>query len=110
MLLQKYCLNSRELTGGLTSISMTEHALLLLTLALIVKGGGTKRKKIKSHNLAHEIRAKRKSVEVIENRGDILKRLHEYQTYVIFGARDETLSDFAKEIAGAIFSASEYNT
>ena len=81
-----------------------------LVLLPIFYAGGTASKDISSHDLAHEIRAKGKSVEVIENRGDILKRLHEYQTYVIFGARDETLSDFAKEIAGAIFSASEYNT
>jgi hypothetical protein len=42
---------------------------------------------------------------VIQKREDILKRVNDYKTYVVFGARDETLSDLAKEIAGALASS-----
>ena len=38
----------------------------------------------------------------MEDRKDILKMLDECHACVIFGARDETLSDFAKEIAGVL--------
>ncbi len=76
----------------------SDHLILLP----IFYAGGTVSKDISSHDLADEIRASGKSVEVVKEREDILKRLHEYQTYVIFGARDETLAHFAKEIASAI--------
>ncbi len=73
-----------------------------LILLPIFYAGGTISKDISSHDLAEGIKAAEKSVEVVEKREDILKRPHEYQAYVIFGARDETLSDFAKKIAKAI--------
>ncbi len=73
-----------------------------LILLPIFYAGGTASRDISSHDLANEIMAGGKSVEVIEKRQDILKRLHEYQTYIIFGARDESLADFAREIASTI--------
>lgn len=76
----------------------SDHLILLP----IYFAGGTASKDISSYDLAEGIRVKGKSVEVVEKRGNILKRLHEYQTYVIFGARDETLSGFAKEIANGL--------
>jgi len=73
----------------------SDHLMLLP----IFYAGGTVSKEISSHDLADGIKAKGGSVEVIIERSDIIRRLREYRNYVIFGARDETLSDFAKEIA-----------
>jgi UDP-N-acetylmuramate--alanine ligase len=73
-----------------------------LVLLPIFYAGGTARKDISSHDLADGIRDKGKSVQVIEERAKILEILHRWDTYVIFGARDETLSDFAGAIADAL--------
>jgi UDP-N-acetylmuramate--alanine ligase len=73
----------------------SDHLILLP----IFYAGGTSIKDISSHDLAVEIKAKGKSVEVIEKREAFLRMLHKWDTYVIFGARDETLSDFARAIA-----------
>jgi UDP-N-acetylmuramate--alanine ligase len=70
--------------------------LILLPIYYI---GGTASKDISSQDLTDEIKAGGKSAEVIENRKDVLNRIMEYETCVIFGARDESLSDFAKEVA-----------
>jgi len=70
-----------------------------LILLPIFYAGGTATKDISSQDLADGIKHKGKSVEVIEERNDILKMLYRWDTYVIFGARDETLSDFARMIA-----------
>ncbi len=76
------------------NLRAADHLILLP----IYYAGGTTSKDISSHDLAEGIKVNGKSVEVAE-RGDILKRLDEWDNYVIFGARDETLSDFAKKIA-----------
>ncbi|MBI5675778.1 MAG: hypothetical protein HZC48_08160 [Nitrospirae bacterium] len=73
----------------------SDHLMLLS----IFYAGGTVSKEISSHDLADGIKAQGGSVEVVTKRGDIIKRLHEQKNYVIFGARDETLADFAKDIA-----------
>ncbi|MEW6601118.1 MAG: Mur ligase family protein [Nitrospirota bacterium] len=73
-----------------------------LILLPIFYTGGTASKDISSRDLADGIRAGGKSAEVIENRKDVLTRAKKYQTCVIFGARDESLSDFAEEIARAV--------
>ncbi len=80
------------------SLRDSDHLILLP----IFYAGGTVDKDISSNDLESEIRARGKSVEVIEKRQDILKRLNEYQTYIIFGARDDSLADFAEEIANTI--------
>jgi len=64
--------------------------------------GGTVVRDISSHDLADEIMAHGRSVEVIDDRRLILKRCHEYDTFVIFGARDDTLSDIARDIASVL--------
>lgn len=79
----------------------SDHLILLP----IYYTGGTASKDISSRDLADEIKARGKSAEVIENRKDVLSRIKEYETYIIFGARDESLSDFAEEIAEALSSA-----
>lgn len=73
----------------------SDHLILLP----IFYAGGTVSKDISSNDIAEGIKAKGKSIEVISNRKTILDRLSEWDNYVIFGARDETLSDFAKDIA-----------
>ncbi len=73
-----------------------------LILLPVYYAGGTAAADISSHDLAVEIKAGGKSVEVIEKRDDLLKILCKYQNYVIFGARDDTLADLAEQIAGLI--------
>lgn len=73
----------------------SDHLMLLP----IYYAGGTAIRDISSQDIADGIRAGGKSVEVVERREDVLNRIGGYKSYVIFGARDETLSDFAKEIA-----------
>jgi UDP-N-acetylmuramate--alanine ligase len=70
--------------------------LILLPIYYV---GGSASKDISSNDLALEIKSNGRSAEVVEDRKDILKRIDEYETYIIFGARDESLSHFAKEIA-----------
>lgn len=76
----------------------SDHLILLP----IFYAGGTVSKDISSHDLADGVKAKGKSVEVVDDRKTILERLNEWDNYVIFGARDETLSDLAREIADSI--------
>ena len=76
----------------------SDHLILLP----IFYSGGTSSKDITSHDLADGIMTGRKSVEAVESREDILKKIHEFKNYVIFGARDETLADFAKEVAALL--------
>lgn len=70
-----------------------------LILLPIFYAGGTASKDISSHDLAEGIKAAGKSVEVVEQRRDVLTRVNDWNTHVVFGARDETLSLFAREIA-----------
>lgn len=70
-----------------------------LILLPIYYAGGSTVKDISSFDLAAGIGKAGRSVEVIEDRGEVLSRLEGCSTYVIFGARDETLSDFAGLIA-----------
>jgi len=76
----------------------SDHLILLP----IFYTGGNAGKDISSHDLADGIKAKGKSVEVIKEREDILKRLYKFRTYIVLGARDETLAGFAKQIASEI--------
>lgn len=72
----------------------SDHLILLP----VFYAGGTASKDISSHDLADGIRTGRKSVEVAE-RKTVIERYREWDAYVIFGARDETLADFAREMA-----------
>ncbi|MEK7308202.1 MAG: cyanophycin synthetase, partial [Nitrospirota bacterium] len=79
----------------------TDHLVLLP----IFYAGGTAGRDISSYDLADGIKAGGKSAEVVERRADIFKTVFpEYRSYVIFGARDETLAGLAKEIADAILA------
>lgn len=79
----------------------TDHLVLLP----IFYAGGTAGRDISSYDLADGIKAGGKSAEVVEMRADIFKTVFpEFKSYVIFGARDETLAELAKEIADAILA------
>lgn len=70
-----------------------------LFLLPIFYAGGTANKNISSDDLAIEIHKSRKSANVLRNRAEIFDILDKWNTYVIFGARDDSLSDFAEQIA-----------
>jgi UDP-N-acetylmuramate--alanine ligase len=71
-----------------------------LILLPIFYAGGTVCKDISSHDLAEGIRADGKNVEVVQDRGEVLKKSQAFQTCVVFGARDDSLSELARQIAG----------
>jgi UDP-N-acetylmuramate--alanine ligase len=73
----------------------TDHLVILP----IYYSGGTASMDISSNDLASGISSGGKSVEVIESRDEIKERLNDYKSFVIFGARDDTLADLAREIA-----------
>jgi UDP-N-acetylmuramate--alanine ligase len=73
----------------------SDHLIILP----IFYAGGTVSKDISSHDLADGVRAGGKSAEVPDMRSDVLASLPDFRSFVIFGARDETLSGFAGEIA-----------
>ena len=77
------------------TLRYNDHLILLP----IYYAGGTSNKDISSCDLAVGIRERGKSVEVVESRGIILSRSAEWDSYAILGARDETLADFARDLA-----------
>lgn len=76
----------------------SDHLILLP----IFYAGGTAVGDISSYDLAEGIKARGKSVAAVRERIGIFKNLHKYKTYVIFGARDDTLSELARDVAGAL--------
>jgi len=70
-----------------------------LVLLPIYYAGGTVAKDISSEDLAKGIEASGKSVEVIEDRSDVLNKAGLWDTYAVLGARDDTLSELAEQIA-----------
>jgi len=73
-----------------------------LVLLPIYYAGGTAGKDISSEDLADEIIARGKSAEVIQDRDDIFKKINDFRSFIIFGARDETLSNVAGKLAGVL--------
>ncbi len=70
-----------------------------LVLLPIYYAGGTTSKDISSRDITDEIQVMGKSAETIEDRGSILDIPGRWDSYVVFGARDDSLSDLAEEIA-----------
>ena len=70
-----------------------------LILLPIYYAGGTSQKDIASEDLLKEILKAGKSAEVLPDRKQLFDRLQEWDHYVVFGARDDSLGDFAQEIA-----------
>jgi UDP-N-acetylmuramate--alanine ligase len=73
----------------------TDHLILLP----IYYAGGTVAKDISSRDIEQGINATGASAEVIEDRGLVFEMLDKWNSYVVFGARDDSLSDFAMEIS-----------
>jgi len=82
------------------NLRATDHLILLP----IFYAGGSVSKDISSHDLEKGMAERGKSVEVVSNRGQILENPGKWESFVILGARDETLSDFARDIAKKIYS------
>jgi UDP-N-acetylmuramate--alanine ligase len=77
----------------------TDH----LAILPIYYAGGSVARDISSEALAEGM-GNGVSVEVVSDRQDILRRVDKWNSYVVFGARDETLADFAWDIAKAVMS------
>lgn len=69
--------------------------LILLPIYYV---GGTVKRDIHSNDLSDGIKARGKSVEVIEDRKEIFTLLNKWQNYVVFGARDDSISNLAEAI------------
>lgn len=65
----------------------------------IFYAGGSAVRDISSEDLCQGIGLAGKTAEVLPVRESLFDRLGEWDTYVVFGARDESLSDFAHTIA-----------
>jgi UDP-N-acetylmuramate-alanine ligase len=70
-----------------------------LILLPIFYAGGTSVQDISSEDLFNEIKSAGRSVEVLHERSLLFSRIQEWNAYVIFGARDDSLADFAREIS-----------
>jgi UDP-N-acetylmuramate--alanine ligase len=70
-----------------------------LMLLPIYYAGGTSVKDVSSEDLSTEIVRAGKSAEVLHERKLLFQRINEWDNYVVFGARDESLANFAREIA-----------
>ncbi|MGE5239194.1 MAG: Mur ligase domain-containing protein [Chloroflexota bacterium] len=73
-----------------------------LVLLPIFYEGGTAKKDISSEDLADEIGAAGKSVEAVHNRDSLLEKAAMWDAFVVFGARDDSLADLARMMAGAM--------
>lgn len=73
-----------------------DDSLLLLP---IFYAGGSSIRDVSSDDLCREIRSSGKRAEVLTERSRLYSRLDEWDSYVVLGARDDSLSDFAREIA-----------
>jgi UDP-N-acetylmuramate--alanine ligase len=73
-----------------------------LILLPIYYAGGTSQKDIASEDLLREIQRAGKSAEVLPGRKLLFDRLEEWDHYVVFGARDDSLGNFAQEIAARL--------
>ena len=76
----------------------TDHLIFLP----IFYSGGTVTKDISSDDLAREIKAAGRSVEVVKDRNEVLNNIGRYNCFVVFGARDDSLSELSRKIAHAL--------
>ena len=73
-----------------------------LVLFPIFYSGGTASKDISSEDIVNAIADRGKSAEVVQERDDIFIKVKSFRSFIIFGARDDTLSNFAEELAGVL--------
>jgi UDP-N-acetylmuramate--alanine ligase len=74
----------------------------LLLLLPIFYAGGTVSKDISSEDLAQGVKASGKNAEAVKDRNEAMVKCRNYNTCIVMGARDETLSDFARLIANSL--------
>lgn len=82
----------------ISNLRKTDHLIILP----VFYAGGTVKRDISSDDLAAGVRAGGKSAESVDGRNTVINRLNSWKNYVIFGARDDSLSIFAKEVAEKI--------
>jgi UDP-N-acetylmuramate--alanine ligase len=82
----------------ISNLRNSDHLILLP----VFYAGGTVRKDISSSDLAAAIIAGGKSAEAVVDRETVLGRLSNWKNYIIFGARDDSLSAFATKVAERI--------
>jgi UDP-N-acetylmuramate--alanine ligase len=88
-----------EYTGAFAeNLRDTDHLVLLP----IFYSGGTASRDISSADLVPGIRARGRSVEAVEGRGALPVPPGRWHAWVVCGARDESLSTLARDIAKAI--------
>jgi UDP-N-acetylmuramate--alanine ligase len=73
-----------------------------LILLPIYYAGGTAGRDISSRDLAEGIQLQGRSVETIEDRSEIITKAGQWDCFVVLGARDESLSILASDIAKAL--------
>jgi UDP-N-acetylmuramate--alanine ligase len=70
-----------------------------LKLLPVYYAGGTAARDISSKDIADPVRAFGKNAEVVGDRAEIVTMPKEWESYVVFGARDDSLSHLAEGIA-----------
>jgi UDP-N-acetylmuramate--alanine ligase len=70
-----------------------------LILLPIFYAGGSVSKDISSHDLAEGIRKSGRCIESVRDRNEAFLKCENYNACIVMGARDETLSKFAEEVA-----------
>ena len=78
----------------------------LLILLPIYYAGGTAAKDISSEDIAGPVRASGHRALCVQDRKEVHVQREGYDACVVFGARDDTLADIAKEVAGEMSKAS----
>jgi UDP-N-acetylmuramate--alanine ligase len=73
----------------------TDHLVLLP----IYYAGGTASKDVSSRDISEGVTASKRSAEVFDSRDDFFSLPLQWDSYVVFGARDDSLSDLADKIA-----------
>ena len=73
-----------------------------LVLLPIYYAGGTAARDISSRDIAEGVVVSGGQAVAVEDRAEIFRMSGEWKAYVVFGARDDTLSDLAEEIAKKI--------
>jgi UDP-N-acetylmuramate--alanine ligase len=78
----------------------------MLVLLPIFYSGGTAAQDISSKDLAREIRNNGGNVHTVYQRNGLLEIAHKYRSFVILGARDESLTGLARDISSELVKGS----
>ncbi len=80
------------------NLRASDHLFLLP----IYYAGGTAAKDISSRDIAAAVKEAGRPASVMEEREGVFDLLGKWKSYVVFGARDDSLSDYAEEIASRL--------